>query len=321
MGKRILIITIILSCFINSFGAETAPIIDRPKNMDQPSKEESGILSTLVLIYSKTRNAVKFAYNEVMYFKEMKQNFTNMQAWFDRATKRAECVWDKSSEIFTNPKDIFVTLDRMQDIFDHIDYYTWAIPDELDHILAKTEITYDDIVSGGTHTAGMIPNTDEVIDYIDKKFGFNYLPSKDDSVNGKYVARLQDEKDKKGRRFPEEELVTASKLVAASSMSNAAMYKNWSINASIKSTQTESKFNNLKGANGNELAACWYAIEQSNANNKLLMNHLEDLKVLQATLGIYVYDISDLRTQELSFKNNFSDFSMSIDKALEKSSK
>jgi hypothetical protein len=45
----------------------------------------------------------------------------------------------------------------------------------------------------------------------------------------------------------------------------------------------------------------------------LLANHLNELKVYQAMLGIYVYEVSDERTQELQFKNAFNDASMYAD--------
>lgn len=292
-------------------------LIDRPENMDEPTKEEKGILSTLVLIYTKTRDAVKFAYDEVMYFKEMRRNFENMQKWFDRARERTEYVWDKSSELFTDPQDVFVTLQRLENIFDHIDYAVWVVPHELDRILARTELTYDNIVTGGQSSAGMVPNTDEVLEYIDTKFGFNHLPSEKDEENGKHVQKLARLKER-GHRFPEEELVTASRLVLASSMANSEMYRQWAIKTSSKTPEKDANFATVKGANGQELAACWYAVEQTNANSRLLMNHLEELKVLQATVGLYLFDFSDTRTKELEFKNSLSDVSMYMDIALEK---
>ncbi|MBN1292357.1 MAG: hypothetical protein JXB48_11005 [Candidatus Latescibacteria bacterium] len=311
MGRRFLIPLIIVMIAVSGF-AKGEPIIDRPKNMDEPTTEEKGILSTLVLIYTKTRDAVKFAYDEVQYFKDIHRNFKNMQAWFNRAKNRGEYIWDKSSELFTDPQNVFVTLDRLEDIFDHIDYTTWAVPRELDRILSRTEITYDNIVTGMAGSAGMVPNTDEALEYIDSKFGFNYLSVKNDKKYGKYIQKLDDAKEKGKTVFPEEEIVEASKQVAASSMSNSSMYRQWSLKTSQNIPQIDKNFTGVKGANGQELAACWYTIEQNNANNKLLMNHLEELKVLQATLGVYLYESSKYRSQELNFKNTFSDFNTNI---------
>lgn len=306
MGRNILIVLIIAATTFNAI-AESKPIVDRPKNMDQPTAEEKGILSTLVLVYTKTRDAVKFAYDEVMYFKEMKENFQSMHAWFDRAKNRGEYIWDKSSELFTDPTNVFVTLERLENIFDHVDYAAWATPRELDKILAKTEITYDNIVTRSTEHAGLVPNTDQALEYIDTRFGFNQLPSETDEVNGKHVKKLRELKENGMRVFPEEELVTASKLVAASSMASSAAYQQWALKTSGKLPETDRKFSGVKGANGQELAACWFGIEQTNSNNKLLANNLEELKVLQATLGVYLYEESDMRTQELQFKNNLSE--------------
>ena len=70
----------------------------------------------------------------------------------------------------------------------------WAVPNEFDHILAKTELTYDKIVDG-IPSGGMLPNTDEAIEYVDYKFGLNRLPpDTTDPVTGKYVAQLAAEK-------------------------------------------------------------------------------------------------------------------------------
>ena len=305
MGKPILktiVLIIAISMAPVSFAADNAPLIDRPKNMDAPSDEEKGILSTLVLIYTKTRNAVKFAYNEVMYFREMRQNFSDMQQWFDRVKNRTVAVWDKTSQLWTDPKNVFVTLDRLEDIFNNIDYNAWAVPHELDRILARTELTYDDISSSTKMTAAMFPNTDEVIQYIDEKFGFDFLSNVDKSdfeaINKRRTARQAKE-----YKFPEEDLVTASKLIAASTMATAEMHKNWAIQTSARMPKIDQSFESVKGANGNELAACWYSIDETNANNKLLKNHLEELKLLQATLGIYVYESSNSMQQHYAFKN------------------
>jgi len=320
MGKQLLIaaIVLILSMVRPSFCDNTsaAGLIDRPQNMDAPSKNETGILGTMVLIYTKTRDAVKDAYNEVMYFKEMYNNYQQMKNWLKRAQTRTTNIWDKASDLFTDPKNVFVTLDRLVDIFDNIDYAVWAVPNELDHILAKTEFTYDKIVDG-IPSGGMLPNTDEAIEYVDYKFGLNRLPpDTNDPVNGKYVAQLAAAKAN-GQQFPEEDMVTASRLIASSAMANAEMYRNWALQASQNIPNTEKNFASVQGANGNSLAACWYAIEQTNANNKLLANHLNELKVYQAMLGIYVYEVSDQRTQELQFKNAFNSASMYANQAIQ----
>ena len=319
MGKSILkalSVALLLSVALSLYGAENAPLIDRPKNMDTPSDEEKGILSTLVLIYTKTRNAVKFAYNEVMYFREMRQNFSDMQQWFDRAINRTGAIWDKTTQLWSDPKNVFVTLDRLEDIFNNIDYNVWEIPRELDQILARTELTYDDISSGTKMTAAMFPNTDEAIKYIDEKFGFNYLSNVDKSdleaANKGRTARQGT-----GYKFPEEDLVTSSKLIAASTMASSEMYKNWAIKTSERMPKIDKNFEKVKGANGNELAACWYSIDETNANSRLLKNHLEELKLLQATLGIYVYESSTGMQQHYAFKNQMRETAQCLDEALQ----
>ena len=311
MGRCFLIPFLLIAITVGGF-SKGEPLIDRPKNMDEPTTEEKGILSTLVLIYTKTRDAVKFAYDEVQYFKDMHRNFKNMQAWFDRAKDRGEYLWDKSSELFTDPQNVFVTLDRLEDIFDHIDFAAWAVPRELDRILARTELTYDNIITGVPASAGMVPNTDEALEYIDSKFGFNYLPDSDNKKYGKYIRKIDAAKENGSALFPEEKIVQASKLVAASSMSNSSMYRQWALKTSQNIPRIDKNFTGVKGANGQELAACWYTIEQNNANNKLLMNHLEELKVLQATLGVYLYETSTYRSNELQFRNSIAEISEGI---------
>lgn len=309
-----MILAIVIPSYCDN-SSSAAGLIDRPQNMDAPSKNETGILGTMVLIYTKTRDAVKTAYNEVMYFKEMYNNYQQMKSWLKRAQTRTTAIWDKASDLFTDPKNVFVTLDRLVDIFDNIDYAVWAVPNELDHILAKTELTYDKIVDG-IPSGGMLPNTDEVIEYVDYKFGLNRLPpDTTDPITGKYVAQLTAAKVN-GQQFPEEDMVTASRLIASSAMANAEMYRNWALQSSQNIPNTEKNFASVQSANGNSLAACWYAIEQTNANNKLLANHLNELKVYQAMLGIYIYEVSDQRTQELQFKNAFSEASMYADLAI-----
>lgn len=297
---------------------DAVPIVSKPKDLTgNPSKEEKGILTTLVMIYTQTRNAVKFAYNEIMYYREMRQNFANMQSWFEKSKARVEYIWDDATQLMKNPKDVFYTLEKMQEIFDNIDYSVEAIPNEIDLILAQTEITYDKSINGGNnYFQTMLPNTDEVIKYVDNKLGFNVLDSNSsDPVIAGYAKRLaKDARDGKNVTFPEEELVNSAKIVAAAGMANAAMYRNWAVKAYGNIDSLDRKFSTVTGANGNEIAACWYAIDQTNANNKLLKNHLEDLKVLQATLGIGVYGMSDDRAQQLQMISQMNDVGIAMGK-------
>jgi hypothetical protein len=160
----------------------------------------------------------------------------------------------------------------------------------------------------------MVPNTDEVIRYVDEKFGFNYLLTRDKSETDR-VAKRRKERLIKGQKFPEEDLVTASKLIAASTMATSAMYKNWAIQTSARMPKIDKNFENVKGANGNELAACWYSIDETNANNKLLKNHIEELKLLQASLGIYTYQMSSEMQQRYRFKNTLDEIAACLDQA------
>lgn len=295
------------------------PIISNPKQItgNPPTKEEHGIMSTLVLVYTKTREAVKYAYNEVMYYREMRQNFTNMQEWFKKSLTRAENIWDKATQLYNNPKDIFYTMEKMEDIFDNIDYAVQNVPNELDHILARTEYTFDKMGDASDlylHT--MIPNTDETIRFIDKKLGFDKIDSTStDSLAAAYARRLAAiEKAGGNVHFPEEELVNSAKIVAAAGMANTAMYQAWAANTYGRIDSTDRKYSGVSGANGNELAACWFAIDQTNANNKLLRNNLEDLKMFQATLGISVYEMSDERAQQLQAMNQYYDISNAMGK-------
>jgi hypothetical protein len=98
-------------------------------------------------------------------------------------------------------------------------------------------------------------------------------------------------------------------------MSNAAMYKNWAVKASARMPKTDANFAKVKGANGFELAACWYAIDETNSNNKLLRNHLEELKLLQASLGIYIFDVSDEMRQRYQYKNDLRAFATAMEDA------
>ena len=49
--------------------------------MDTPSKNEAGILGTTGIDLHQNADAVKTAYNEVMYFKEMYNNYQQMKSW------------------------------------------------------------------------------------------------------------------------------------------------------------------------------------------------------------------------------------------------
>ena len=53
-------------------------------NNGLPQTNEKGILASLVLVYTKVRNAVRDAYDEIMYWKDVYNTYDTMTGWFKK---------------------------------------------------------------------------------------------------------------------------------------------------------------------------------------------------------------------------------------------
>lgn len=306
--------------------AGDVPTIDKPTNFDPPTKEEGGILTTLVSSYMAVRNSVRFVYDEVTYFERMYDTYDEMTTWFDKNKERVENLFDASTRVFSDPENVFTTLRRMERIFDAVDELVLVEPRKFDLILSGGEKLVD-VAAGrnNAYTGFIIPNTEGVLKYVEALFTSNEgLPLPDDEkakmsqdeqdLFSLYNSSRKSIQDVAKNDWPEERVRVAASLIASSAMANSEAYNKWSIRANNHVIQVDKAFAGIEGVNQNMMAAAWYGLENCNASNKRIRHSLEELKALQGMLGIDIWFQARKRTEELVFVNQ----TMELKSALQK---
>lgn len=321
MGFQTLSLPGVLLAASVSFGAAT---IDPPANFDPPEKEEGGILTTLVSTYSSAREAVKYVYDEIIYFEHMYTTYEKLNRWFETNKVNVADAWDASTRLATDPQDIFTTLQRMEKVFDKIDNLVLNEPRRLDYILAGGEYWWDAAATRNNEYTGMIaPRTNEVLEYIEAFFlsnaGKPLTADQASRMTSKQIeayARAMEARARlagiKKEEWPEERLRAASVLIASSALAQSGAYRKWAITANHHVQDLDGKLQNLKGVNAKEMAAAWMGLENVNASNKALRHSLEELKVMSALLGYDNYDLSKRRADGIQLRNQMRDFQFSI---------
>jgi hypothetical protein len=296
--------------------ADGVPTVKPGETNDPPSKEETGILQALVSSYSAVREAVKFAYDEITYFERMFETYDHMTNWFNRNKNNVIGVWDDIDNLYNDPEDIFVTLERLETIFDQIDHLYMVEPYRFDKIIAGSEFWWDAAAKrNNDYGTGLImPNTDAVLNYIEDLF-YNGPPRALTEEQKNSMSKLDLERyDSQVRAYeeispyvnknwPYEKVRKASMMIASSAMSKSGAYLKWSMDANQNVSKTDDLFKDVKGVNQTNLAAAWYSIEGNNANNKYIRHSLEELKLLMGVLGMDIFeqssgqkDLHELRT-------------------------
>ncbi len=295
-----------------SFSAE----VSHPQDNTPPTKEEQGILHTLVSIYSVAREAVKFAYDEIAYFERMFDTYDKMTNWFNRGKDKAVNTWDLADKLVTDPQDIFVTLDRLEGIFDGIDDLYLNEPYKLDWILAEGEYWWDRAARRNNEygTGVIAPNTQAVLDYVEALFISSELPPLSEAAKDRFTNEEVALYEKKriisnqlssmvADSWDYEKVRKASVSLASASLANSAVYTRWSMAASNSIARTDALFNDAKGVNQKSLEATWWSIENTNANNKLIQHKTDQLRIAMALLGIDIFKMSEQKKEEYMQKN------------------
>ena len=302
------------------------PTIDKPKNFDAPTKEEGGILTTLVSSYMAVRNSVKFAYDEIMYFENMYDTYERIHGWFDRNKTKVEDTWDASTRLVTDPKDVFTTLRRMETIFDAVDDITLNETKKFDRLLAGGENLWDVATTrNNQYTGFIIPNTAQTLDYVEGLFtgkaGMNLSEQQKAAMTADEVEAWTEYYEQRKsidhipkENWPEERVRIAASLISSSAMANSAALNKWSLKANLDAQGLEKTLAPVEGVNQNGVAAALYALETSNANNKRLRHSIEELKALQGLLGMDMWVYAQNRSRELFYSSQMMDYQMAFKK-------
>lgn len=269
-------------------------LINPPKSgeKDTSSKEEKGILSTLILMYTKTRNAVKYAYDEIQYWKSMKQTYDKMKMWFDRNGEKINQIASTAKKITTQKENVFEKLRRAESLFDQVEDVAFRESREFDRLITYMENDWDSLASHASRTKRFLPDVAQVLGVIEGIAGKTPSSKEVSDTIGvpeqeiKYI-------------LPEQPLVASSKYIAASTIASSEYYQGWSAHALENIDSIDQKFRGFNSVNQKEMQAAWYEIEQANANNNRISHSLQELKTYIAVLGVDVWKTSEERGNEL----------------------
>ncbi len=316
---------VIFLCFgqaTESYGAIWDCLLNRPDpkgdggssgapNNGLPQTNEKGILASLVLVYTKVRNIVRDAYDEIMYWKSVYDTYQTMTTWFKKNQAEIQSIYGEACKLISDPGDIYATFSKMTTIFDQIDDIRIYEAREFDHLMAQMEGNVDNVVVGAIR-----PFTGATFSFVDALLegnAFNpqtYLKgnpdvklaeptSSEDSMLQAYIGQRNIVSAVPKATWPDYQLLEASNIIASSAMAKSRMYQNWSMKATSNVKAIDNKLASLQSVNEQEMGAGWYALEDANANNKLLEHSVEEEKVLQGLLGIDMWYMARKRTDQL----------------------
>lgn len=306
--KRILLTLIILviSSMQTFSEGPDADIVKSPTESENPNgnptKEEESILGILVAGYSRIRTIVRYAYDEVIYFRELVNQAKRVKQW-----------WENSKQIVGNIKDEGVRLKdgdvpwyekvlSLRNIVDNIDDLTIGQAYEFDRIAASCENSFNRMVQDTFSFRGqtfnwtpgaLVPNTDAIVNYFELKVlndsssanGSMKLPPRSDVT-------YTDEKASIDSSFLETKVRDALKYIAASAMARSNMYSTWEAKASQHKEGLDEQLEQFSGSNKTEMVSSWYSLERINALGKLVDHSAQELKALQGLLGYEMYQTS-----------------------------
>ena len=291
------------------------------------TKGEKGILATMILIYTKTRNAVRYAYDEIQYWKNMKKSFDALKNWFERNKQLVHQIPVKAKLIFTGKESAFKKLEAAEQMFDLIEEVGIRGPREFDHLLSKVETNWDTIASHQNKLMRrfnmLTPSTDQVADGLQRFFvsrgwvDSSSLTDMTASERARLLADLERERNQMedlDTVMPEVQMQRVCELVSSSVLSKSEVYYAWAVNAVENADSVAAKFkrSGVSGVNATEVEIAWYGIETFQANSYRLRHGLEELKTYNALLGYDVWDLSLDRGEQQSNQMRMDDYHMSL---------
>jgi len=273
-----------------------------------PDKENKGIMATIALVYQTTREAVKFAYNELQYAYDVRDNVKALGAWFKKSRESAVTLYDYSSKLWTDPQNVFMTMKRMENIFDGAENLVFSTAYEFDAALSDIEDSWD-------KAAGpvLFPQTDKILAYAeDMMISAKMLPnSVSEADKNSPVATVLDENDQ------DVKVLQLSIALAADAIAQSRAYSKWTEKEMENIGSIEKRFEDAEDESvvSKDMQALWYSIEKTNTQSKLLQHQTNELAVSTGLLGFKVYRLSQkkavekasvntLRSFALEFKNN-----------------
>jgi hypothetical protein len=276
---------------------------------------ERGIIATTALIYTTTRNCVRYAYDEIMYWREIKAVAKRLKEWHEDNKSIGDRIDKTWAKIIDGEDGWYGVLDNLVNItYDIDEYYKQA--QKFDQIIAKTEWYYDQFSADKFYFQGdsltplfgaILPNTGQSLAFLDKQV--RRLPYFDSlslySINTKSSDQpysVQFAVDPDTAQLDIDRLRDALTLIASSTMSTSGAMKNWAdvSAASLKEIDKKLKESEKQGILGPEFGASYYQLMNSNATNKSLYQNVAETKLGLTELGYKIFEISATRSQSIT---------------------
>lgn len=313
----------------------TIPVQDADSEPDnkKATKEEGGILSSMIMMYSTVRNAVKYTYDQIQFMRGIGNTVTDIGDWFKDTKERTRRLGKCFHDLGTEPGDWMMKLEKVEEIFDRIDDLALNQTAKLDLLVAQGEHYFDTLHTnpyvdskGLMHRPMITPPTQLVSNQLtewSEQVPWESIGKTEASVRREQLEKqnvadvdgamheeqmrlgLYADMESKGEDA-EENLVLISKELASHVKGNSMAFEKWSQQGLNNVNQLDKEFQEAgtEGINKTELQTSWWMIEQVNAQNKGILHSELELKALLGVLGIDLFESTQLQTQRTALRIN-----------------
>jgi len=249
------------------------------------TKEEKGILSSLITMYVKFRENVRYVYDEIQYWKSLRQSFVEVKDWFKEARSKVRTIKKNATQLFSEPGDLFTKMDQLEEIFNRTDDLLFRSVDDLNHRIRTFNYHEDRFVRHSMEPIAAINNMfqskrNSEPEDVSLNDNIAYEKNKDDINNVTLTGS-------------DEKIVEAVKQLSVSILTNSDQHYQWAENAVDHYNEIDKSFDDISDdVLSKEMSAAWYNIEASHANVHRIYHSIEELKVISTLLGVETWSSS-----------------------------
>lgn len=297
-----------------------AAIIGKPSAGD--TRGEQGLLEAMALMYASTRNAVRDAYDEVMYWQGLEKSFNKIDKWLSDNQREYGDSKIANRQISMKKEHLWNRLIKMESMFDGMDSSIFyearkfdralsAIKDKRDSVTFKLNdnirnadiSTYYRVERRPYSAVDTSTNTTiEALDSVIGKIDEFYLTTSvvDKKLKNPDITYAVKQKIKATRdSVPDAQLFDMTKMQIASSMARSEYYYAWSLNAMENMDSLDDRFARYKSISQIDAQTAWYHLEAATAKNVKIRHSIEELKLYIANLGLDVNRNTQVRADAL----------------------
>jgi len=304
--------------------AVPAMIIGSPDSITtKATSGEKGLMQAMVLMYTSTRNAVRDAYDEVMYWEGMKEAYKKIDKWFEANKVEYDVLDINNRQISVKKEHLWNRLIKMEAMFDGMDSTIFLEARKFDRALSSIKDKRDSVTlkldnniklsgaPGVSYRVALRPYSSidtstmtisEAMDSVAGKVDEFYLTTAgiDKKIKNEHTPADVKKRMKAARdSVPDALLFDMTKMQIASSMARSEYYYAWSIKAMENIDTLEKKFSDYKSISQIDAQTAWYRLESATAKNVKIRHSIEELKLYIASLGLDVNRKTQVRADAL----------------------